>query len=80
MKDALLDDINQIKPDFGTTSIKIPKKFRESEADGMFWAAGFVAFKMKHIQNLGAYQHNAKKNHAKNTITSHMNCGGLNFV
>ena len=34
--------------------IKIPRRLSESESDGMFWAAGYVAHRMRNIQNLGA--------------------------
>ena len=59
--------------------IKIPRKLRESEADGMFWAAGFIAKAMKNIQPLGTIEKYATTAHAKNKFTSLMNHGGLQF-
>ena len=57
--------------------VKIPRRLSESAADGMYWAAGFIAFKVKKIQKLGDYQHNATNDHAKNTFASLMNRGGI---
>ena len=43
----------------------------------MYWAAGYVALRMKNIQILGAYERDATNDHAKNTFTKLMNMGGL---
>ena len=55
----------------------IPRFLSESAVDGMYWAAGFVAMRMKGIQNLGDIEKRATKDHAKNTFTKLMNLGGL---
>ena len=57
--------------------ITIPRKLKESAADGMFWAAGFIAFRMKEVQpELGTLEKYATDDHAKNTFFSLMNHGG----
>ena len=57
--------------------IKIPRKLKESAADGMFWACGFIAYKMKEIQPcLGTIQRYATNDHAKNTFFNLQNRGG----
>ena len=56
--------------------VKIPRNLKESAADGMFWAAGFIAFRMKEVQSLGTIQRYATNDHAKNTFFSLMNRGG----
>ena len=76
MKDELSKDLKKEK--FCDDSlIMIPRKIKESEADGIFWGAGFVAFKMKDIQPLGAYERDATTAHAKNKFTSLVNRGNL---
>ena len=57
--------------------VVIPRRHKESTADGMFWAAGFIACKMKGIQpELGTIEKYATDDHAKNTHFSMMNRGG----
>jgi hypothetical protein len=55
----------------------IPRFLSESAVDGMYWAAGFVAMRMKGIQDLGDIEKRATNDHAKNTFTKLMNHGGL---
>ena len=57
--------------------VRLLRSLKESQADGMYWAAGYVALRMKNIQILGAYESDATNDHAKNTFTKLMNMGGL---
>ena len=55
---------------------KIPRKLSESSVDGMYWAAGFVAMRMKDIQHLGDIERDATNDHAKNSLFKLINRGG----
>lgn len=50
---------------------------KEAELDGLDWGCGYVAKRMKNIQNLGDYEFNTTSEHAKMKFTSMINRGGL---
>ena len=77
MQETLTEGLKAPKQIANKISIIIPRKLKESEADGMFWAAGFIAKAMKNIQPLGTIEKFATTAHAKNKFTSLMNHGGL---
>ena len=56
---------------------KIPLKLKEAELDGLDWGCGYVAKRMKKVQNLGDFTFNATPEHAKVKFTSMINRGGL---
>ena len=77
LESILVKNLELPKQDEKIPFIKIPRNLKESAADGMFWACGFIAYKMKEIQpNLGTIQKYATNDHAKNTFFSLMNHGG----
>ena len=53
---------------------------KESELDGLDWGSGYVARRMKYVQNLGDYAFNATSDHAKSRFTIMMNRGGLTIT
>ena len=55
---------------------RIPRRLTESSVDGMYWAAGFVAMRMKDIQHLGDIERDATEDHAKNSLFKLINRGG----
>ena len=55
MKDELKREISSPIEKNDTVPIQIPRKLKESEADGLFWGAGYVAHRMKSVQNLGNF-------------------------
>ena len=60
------------------TSVKIPRKYQECEAEGEYWAVGFIAKKMSKVNpNLGAYAHNATREHAVSKYANIINRGGI---
>ena len=77
LQETLTEGLKAPKQIANKISIIIPRKLKESEADGMFWAAGFIAKAMKNIQPLGTIEKFATTAHAKNKFTSLMNHGGL---
>ena len=77
LRETLTEGLKAAKQIANKISIVIPRRLRESEADGMFWAAGFIAKTMKDIQPLGAIEKKATTAHAKNKFTSLINHGGL---
>ena len=79
LRETLIEGLKASKQIANKISIVIPRRLRESEVDGMFWAAGFIAKEMKDIQPLGAIEKKATTAHAKNKFTSLINHGGLMF-
>ena len=77
LKDEVLMDLQRPENKFDTSIIKIPRNISETEMDGMYWGAGFVAFRMKEIQNLGTYVQKSTRDYAKNKFAALLNRGGL---
>ena len=77
LKEPLLADLKKPELDVEVFKFKIPLKYKESELDGLDWGSGYVARRMKYIQNLGDYAFNATPDHSKPRFILMMNRGGL---
>lgn len=57
--------------------VRIPRKLKEAELDGIHWGSAYVAQRCKDVQVLGAFEKDATDMHVKNEFTSIINRGGL---
>ena len=79
LKPELMAEIDtyklQTKSEF---KFRIPLKFKEHEIDGLDWACGYIARRMKYVQGdiLGDYAFNCTTDHAKPAFITRMNRGG----
>ena len=77
LKNPLQKDLELPDQSSDIQPVKIPRKLSESQKDGIFWAAGYIAHRMRKVQSLGAYQRDATTDHAENKFTTSLNGGGL---
>ena len=71
-------ELNEYKfPVTSDVKFRIPIKYKESEIDGLDWGCGYVARRMKYVQNLGDFAFNVTTIHAKPRFIIDMNRGGL---
>ena len=77
LKPILMRDLESPEQNIEQINVKIPRKLKESESDGLFWGAAYVAQRCRNVQDLGAYEKDATNLHAKNKFTTLINRGGL---
>ena len=59
---------------------EIPLTLKESQSEGLFWIAGYVAFKMKSVRpDLGSLKNDDDDNQASSAFVDLVNRGGLRY-